>query len=79
MTDRLDKPANTAGANKFDLINVITISSLRPEDKVLLIELVMRWNKDTGQLNPSVERLAKQEVSSTRRTSRVPMPTCQDS
>ncbi|MEU4042576.1 hypothetical protein ACK389_05520 [Streptomyces antibioticus] len=59
MTDRLDKPANTAGANKFDLINVITISSLRPEDKVLLIELVMRWNKDTGQLNPSVERLAK--------------------
>ncbi|MEU8869315.1 hypothetical protein [Streptomyces umbrinus] len=59
MTDRLDKPANATSANKFDLINTITISELRPEDKVLLIELVMRWDKETGQLNPSVERLAK--------------------
>jgi len=56
MTDRLDKPAS---ANKFDLLNRITISDLKAEDKVLAIELVLRLNTTTGQLNPSVERLAK--------------------
>lgn len=45
--------------NKFDLMNKVTISGLAPGDKVLLIELILRWNTETGQLNPSVERLCK--------------------
>lgn len=45
--------------NKFELMNKITISTLAPGDKVLLIELLLRWNTTTGQLNPSVERLCK--------------------
>lgn len=45
--------------NKFELMNKVTISRLAPGDKVLLIELILRWNTETGQLNPSVERLCK--------------------
>lgn len=45
--------------NKFELMNKVTISTLAPGDKVLLIELLLRWNTATGQLNPSVERLCK--------------------
>lgn len=50
---------STNETNKFDLLNTVTISKLAPGDKVLLIELILRWNKETGQLNPSVERLCK--------------------
>lgn len=45
--------------NKFDLMNTVLQSQLKPEDKTLLCELILRYNTDTGQLNPSVERLCR--------------------
>lgn len=44
--------------NKFELINVVTLSDLRQENKPLLTELIMR-SDDDGLSWPSVERLCK--------------------
>lgn len=44
--------------NKFDLINKVLVSTLRPEDKTLLVELIMRAD-DKGECFPSVERLCQ--------------------
>lgn len=44
--------------NKFDLINKVLMSDLKPEDKCLLIELIVR-SDDNWESRPSVERLCK--------------------
>lgn len=44
--------------NKFELINVVTLSDLKQENKPLLTELIMR-SDDEGLSWPSVERLCK--------------------
>ncbi|MFK0105752.1 hypothetical protein [Streptomyces sp. NPDC091217] len=63
MTTSVIKPVDEAQKsdknNKFHLINTVLVSSLAGGDKALLIELIMRWNQQTGQTNPGVERLCK--------------------
>jgi len=44
--------------NKFDYINKVMVSDLRPEDKCLLVELIVRADEDWTCF-PSVERLCK--------------------
>lgn len=44
--------------NKFDLINKVLMSDLQPEDKCLLIELIVR-SDENWKSRPSVERLCK--------------------
>jgi len=44
--------------NKFVLMNRVLTSILKPEDKVLLVELILR-SDDTGECYPSVERLCQ--------------------
>ena len=45
--------------NKFDLMHIILVSALKPQDKVLLITLVLLHNEDYGAAWPSVERLCQ--------------------
>lgn len=45
--------------NKAKMINHVLISNLDAKAKVLLLELIMRRNPTTGQLNPGTARLAK--------------------
>ena len=44
--------------NKFDLMNKVMVSDLAPEDKCLLVELILRADEN-WQARPSVERLCK--------------------
>lgn len=45
--------------NKYELMSKVNVSNLSKEAKLLLNELIIRWNKETGQCNPGVERLCK--------------------
>ena len=40
--------------NKFDMINVVNISTLDAKDKILLVELIMRSNIETNEAFPGV-------------------------
>lgn len=44
--------------NKFELMGKVMVSDLRPEDKCLLVELLLRADED-GYSYPTVERLCK--------------------
>jgi len=45
--------------NKFDMINVVNISTLDAKDKILLVELIMRSNIETNEAFPGVARLCQ--------------------
>lgn len=51
--------AAISGVNKFDLMHVILGSTLKPENKVLLITMVLLHNEKFGAAWPSVERLCQ--------------------
>ncbi len=50
---------NNNGTDKFTMINHVLISNLDAKAKVLAVELIMRRNPETKQLNPGVARLCK--------------------